>query len=61
MDTKVAGIFMLFIGLEILVLSIAQAFGLSWETKCRLIAALIIFAGLACTFYLHTQEKDYEH
>ena len=61
MDTKVAGCFIIFIGLEILVFSLAQAFGLSWETKCRLIAALIIFAGLACTFYLHTQEKDYGH
>jgi cytochrome c biogenesis protein CcdA len=60
MDTKVAGLFVLFIGLEILALSIAQAFGLSWETKCRLIAALVILAGLACTFYL-SLEKDYEH
>ena len=57
MDTKVAGCFIIFIGLEILVLSIATAMGLSWETKCRLIAALVILAGLACTFYLHTQEK----
>ena len=35
MDTKVAGVFVLFIGLEILVLSIATAMGLTWETKCR--------------------------
>ncbi len=61
MDTKVAGLFVLFIGLEILVLSIATAMGLTWETKCRLIAALVILTGLACTFYLHTQEKDYVH
>ncbi len=60
MDTKVAGLFVLFIGLEILVLSIAQAFGLSWETKCRLIGFLTVAAGLACTFYL-SLEKDYEH
>ena len=60
MDTKVAGCFIIFIGLEILVLSLAQVFGLSWETKCRLIAALVILAGLACTFYL-SLEKDYEH
>ena len=58
MDTKVAGCFIIFIGLEILVLSIAQAFGLSWEGKCRMVAALVILAGLACTFYLHTQKKD---
>lgn len=60
MDTKVAGIFMLFIGLEILVLSIATAMGLTWETKCRLIGFLTVAAGLACTFYL-SLEKDYEH
>ena len=61
MDTKVAGCFITFIGLEILVLTIAQAFGLSWETKCRLIGTLVIFAGLACTLYLHRQEKVNEH
>ena len=60
MDTKVAGLFMLFIGLEILVLSIATAMGLTWETKCRLIGLLTVGAGLACTFYL-SLEKDYEH
>lgn len=57
MDTKVAGCFVLFIGLEILVLSIAQAFGLSWETKCRILAALVIIAGLACTFYLSMERR----
>lgn len=60
MDTKVAGLFALFIGLEILVLSIATAMGLTWETKCRLIGLLTVGAGLACTFYL-SLEKDYEH
>ena len=60
MDTKVAGLFVLFIGLEILVLSIATAMGLTWETKCRLIGLLTVGAGLACTFYL-SLEKDYEH
>ena len=60
MDTKVAGVFMLFIGLEILVLSIAQAFGLSWEGKCRLIGFMTIAAGLACAFYLG-MEKVNEH
>ena len=61
MDTKVAGVFVLFIGLEILVLSLAQAFGLSWETKCRLLGFLTVGAGLACTLYLHRQEKVNEH
>ena len=60
MDTKVAGLFVLFIGLEILVLSIATAMGLTWETKCRLFGLLTVGAGLACTFYL-SLEKDYEH
>ena len=57
MDTKVAGVFVLFIGLEILVLSLAQAFGLSWETKCRILAALVIFAGIACTLYLSLERR----
>lgn len=60
MDTKVAGLFVLFIGLEILVLSIATAMGLTWETKCRILAALVIIAGLACTFYL-SLERQHEH
>ena len=57
MDTKVAGVFVLFIGLEILVLSLAQAFGLNWETKCRILAALVILAGIACTFYLSMERQ----
>ena len=57
MDTKVAGVFVLFIGLEILVLSLAQTFGLSWETKCRILAALVIFAGIACTLYLSLERR----
>ena len=60
MDTKVAGLFVLFIGLEILVLSIATAMGLTWETKCRLIGFMAIAAGLACAFYLG-MERQYEH
>ena len=60
MDTKVAGCFITFIGLEILVLSIAQACGLTWETKCRLLGFITVIAGMACAFYL-SLEKVNEH
>ena len=60
-SNRVAGLFVLFIGLEILVLSIATAMGLTWETKCRLLGFITVIAGMACTFYLHNLEKNNEY